>query len=64
VRLTVYNILGESIATLVDGDFSAGSHSVTWDGRSSQGSEVASGVYFYRLESGGQSLTRKMMLVK
>jgi FlgD Ig-like domain len=64
VRLAVYNILGETIATLADGGYPAGSHIVTWDGRSAQGGAVASGVYFYRLESGGSSLTRKMMLVK
>jgi FlgD Ig-like domain/Cohesin domain/Bacterial Ig domain len=64
VRLVVYNILGETITTLADGQYPAGSQTVTWDGRSAQGSAVASGVYFYRLESGGKSLTRKMMLVK
>jgi flagellar hook assembly protein FlgD len=64
VRLSVYNVLGESIATLADGDYPAGEFTVTWDGHSHNGNQVASGVYFYRLEAGGQSLTRKMMLVK
>jgi hypothetical protein len=58
-RLTVYDMLGREVAVLVDGVMSAGSHSVTFDG-----SGLASGVYLYRLESGGKVLSRKFTLIK
>ncbi len=59
VRLTVYNILGRRVATLVDEVQSSGSHMVTWDA-----SSLASSIYLYRLEAGGRILTRKMTLIK
>jgi hypothetical protein len=58
-RLTVYDVLGREIANLVDGEMPAGSHTVTFDA-----SKLTSGIYMYRLQAGGQILTRKMMLVK
>jgi flagellar hook assembly protein FlgD len=64
VTLTVYNIVGQRVITLVDGYREAGSHTVTWDGRSSSGNSVSSGVYFYRLEAGELVASRKMMLLK
>jgi len=48
VRLSIYSISGQKIATLVNGPVSAGAHVVTFDG-----SKLASGVYFYRFESAG-----------
>ncbi len=57
--LTVYNILGQRVATLLAGAMNAGSHEVTFDART-----LSSGVYFYRLESGAQVAVKKMMLVK
>lgn len=64
VTLTVYDMLGRTVTVLAEKDYSAGHHSVTWNGRDERGQSVASGVYFYRLETGGSALTRKMMLVK
>ncbi len=64
VRLTIYNLLGQEVTRLVDGMMSAGEHRVRWDGRSSAGDEVGSGVYFYRLETGDFSSTKKMALVR
>jgi hypothetical protein len=58
-RLTVYDILGRQVAVLVDGAMPAGSHHVTFDG-----SNLPSGVYLYRLESGGKTLQRKFTLIK
>jgi hypothetical protein len=49
---------------LVDGNLEAGTHLIEWDGRGSDGNQVASGVYLYRLLSGEFSQTRKMMLLK
>ena len=57
--ITVYNSLGERVAILVDGFVSAGSHSVTFDAGSLPG-----GVYYYKLQAGKYSQTRKMVLIK
>lgn len=64
VTMTVYNLLGQEVRTLVSGRKAAGDHLVQWDGKDRQGAPVASGIYFYRLESEGKSLVRKMLLVK
>lgn len=64
VTVSVFDVLGRTVCTLAEGMYPAGHHSVTWSGHDERGQAVASGVYFYRLESGGTALTRKMMLVK
>jgi hypothetical protein len=64
VRLTVYDLLGREVAVLVDGEQPAGRHRLTWDGRSRSGAPVASGVYFTRLEAGGEQLTQKLVIVR
>jgi hypothetical protein len=58
-RLTVYDVVGREVAVLVDGVMSAGAHSVTFDA-----SNLSSGVYLYKLEAGGQVLTKRMTLMK
>jgi hypothetical protein len=64
VRLNIFNVLGQHVRTLVDGDMPAGYHTVTWDGNDSDGSSVASGVYFYRITAEDFSSSKKMMLLK
>ncbi len=64
VNLTIFNILGEKVVTLTEGLRTAGAHSVTWDGRDSRGNTVASGVYFYRLDAGDFTATKKMLMMK
>jgi flagellar hook assembly protein FlgD len=64
VTLTVYNLIGQKIVTLVDGMMAAGSHVVTWNGSDSRGLQLPSGVYFYRLESPGFTAARKMLMLK
>lgn len=64
VRLEIYNVLGQQIKTLVDEFQEAGSKSVIWDGRDNSGTTVASGIYFYRMDAGDFSDTRKMMMLK
>ena len=59
VKLTVFNLLGQRIATLVDDSRSAGDYSVRFDARN-----LASGVYFYMLQAGDMTLQRKMTLIK
>ncbi len=59
VSLKVYDVLGREVASLVDAEKNAGIHSVTFDG-----SNLSSGVYFYRLQAGNFSAMKKLMLVK
>ncbi|MDP2960813.1 MAG: FlgD immunoglobulin-like domain containing protein, partial [candidate division Zixibacteria bacterium] len=62
--LTVYNILGQRVRTLVDENKLPGRYEVIWDGKDEKGKEVSSGIYFYRLEIGGSKETEKMVLLK
>jgi len=64
VSLRVYNTLGQEVATLVDGFQGAGYHSAIWDGRNSSGNTVSTGVYLYRLVTGGTVQTARMILSK
>ncbi len=64
VRLEVYGINGRLVATLVNESYVAGHHQVTWAGRDNSGHQVASGVYFYRINAGGFSDVQKMTLMK
>jgi hypothetical protein len=64
VNLSVHNILGQTVRTLVDAVRAAGRHSVIWDGRTTSGEEAGSGVYFYTLRSRDFVLTRRMVLLK
>ena len=63
VRLEVFNALGQRMATLVDGEQSAGAYSARWDGTDAAGRAVAAGVYLYRLTVDGGQQTRRMVLV-
>jgi len=62
VTLTVYNILGQTIITLIDGQRPAGTHYLTWDGKDPQGNQVASGIYFCKITAGDFIQIRKMIL--
>ena len=62
IQITVYDVLGRVVRRITAGAQSIGTHSVLWDGRSSAGQKVASGTYFYRLQAGGESQTKKMVL--
>lgn len=64
VTVTVFNVLGQKVNDLVDENLQAGSYTTTWDGRTANGTEVSSGVYFYRIESENFTQTKKMMLLK
>lgn len=59
VRVEIYNLVGQKIATLMDEKLTAGEHSIVWDAKN-----VASGVYFYKVQLNNVSKTRKMVLMK
>lgn len=64
VRIEVFNILGQKVKVLADGYEEAGYKSVVWDGKDDQGSQVASGVYLYRINALNFSDIKKMTLLK
>jgi len=63
-EVAVYNVIGQQVKTLVEGELESGQHSVVWDGKDASGSDVASGVYFYRLVGSDFESARKMILLK
>ena len=59
VSVEIYNLLGQKVVTLLEGELPAGNHSVTWDA-----SDVSSGIYYYRLTADNQSSIKRMTLLK
>ncbi len=64
VTIEVFDVAGRLVTTLVDERRPAGRHEVSWLGRDSNGEDVASGVYFCRMNAGEKEMTRKMLLLK
>ena len=64
VKLTIHNVLGQELATLVDGIQPAGYHEVRWNGTNASGVPVGSGVYFFRIQAGNFVEMKRMMLLK
>ena len=64
VLLEVFDILGQRVITLFDGPADAGRHSLQWNGLNQNGEMVPSGIYFYRLQSEGVQLSKRMLLIK
>ncbi|MCK4573708.1 MAG: T9SS type A sorting domain-containing protein, partial [candidate division Zixibacteria bacterium] len=64
VSLTIHNILGEKVRTLIDKDLPAGTYTIEWDGTSDRGVDMATGIYPYRIQTESGSLSRKMLLLK
>ncbi len=63
-EVSVFNLAGQKVRTLVSGEMAAGTHSILWDGCDDAGNRLSSGVYISRLEFDGRVQTGKMMLVK
>lgn len=63
-RLTIFDVSGRVVTTLIEGSSSAGRFSVSWDGRDQFGADVASGVYFANLETSKEVVTGKIMVVR
>ena len=64
VAIDVYNVKGEKVRTLVNGELEAGFHSILWNGKDDSGKTTASGVYFYKMKAGKFVSTKKMILMK
>ena len=63
-EITVWNIMGQKVATLYTGDLNAGHHTLNFDGRDSNGKQLTSGMYLYRVAAGKYNATKKMTLMK
>jgi PKD repeat protein len=64
VRLTIYNLVGEMLRAIVNGQRSAGHHSAHWDGRNENGESLASGIYLLTMQAGRFKATKKIILLK
>jgi len=64
VTLTVYNVLGQKVSALVDKEMAPGRYVADWNGTTDGGTEVSSGIYFYKLEASDFAQTKKMILLK
>jgi flagellar hook assembly protein FlgD len=64
VQVVIYDLFGQKVRTVVEGEQPAGFYSLRWDGRNDDGMPLASGVYLYRIQTQGFTQTRKMVLVK
>ena len=64
VKLEVFNILGQSVKTLIDDRRTSGTYTLEWDGTDAGGSKVSSGIYLYRLTSEQFSVIKKMVFLK
>ena len=62
--LTVYNVLGEKVATLMDGQYAPGVYDLTWDGKDASGRVLAGGIYIYRLQTPEFTSVKKMVFLK
>ena len=64
VALRIYDVSGRLVKILAEGVWDAGPHTITWNGFNNKGNQVASGVYFYRLETKDFVKTHKMIILK
>ncbi|NOX19304.1 MAG: T9SS type A sorting domain-containing protein [Chlorobi bacterium] len=64
VSIRIYNMLGQEVNTLVSSDFNAGTYRTVWNGTDNSGNKVASGTYIYRVTSGKNAATKKLILLK
>ena len=64
VTLSVYNILGKKVNTLLNNAMNPGKHKVEWNAKDSEGNPVASGIYFYELNTPSFTARKKMLLIR
>lgn len=64
VSLRIYDVTGRLVSTVVDGELTAGTHNVAWDGRGADGLRLASGIYLYELSMNGQRAARRLVLTR
>ncbi len=64
IQLSIYNLKGQKVKELINGQFVSGKHSIVWNGKDDNGKSVGSGMYFYKLKTNGKQISKKMLLLK
>jgi len=64
VEVTIYNVLGKEVKSLVKGTLDEGEHSFQWNGRDNESQSLPSGIYFYKISTDSRSIFKKMLLMK
>lgn len=64
VTLTIYNVMGQKVRTLVDESKPAGNYTVSWNGRTDRNTPVSTGVYFYKINAGDFNQIKKLLFLK
>lgn len=64
VKLTIYNLKGQKVKELINGQIVAGTHSVVWNGKDNNGKQVGSGLFFFKLKTDNKEISKKMLLLK
>ncbi len=64
VRMEIFNILGQRVRTLIDGNLTQGKHRLIWNGRNDQGQIMPSGIYIYRLKSEKFTSSKRMLIIR
>ena len=64
VSIVIYNVTGQKVKTLVNNVVESGNHNVVWNGTTDEGTNVGSGMYFYKMKNGRYTSTKKMILIK
>jgi predicted glutamine amidotransferase len=62
--LTIYNVKGQKVVELFEGNRKAGKHAFLWDGRDEKGNRVSTGIYFSKIRNGNQAVINKMLVIK
>jgi hypothetical protein len=64
VRLDVFDVQGRRVRVLIDASMEAGAHQIGWDGRDDRGHDLASGLYFYRLQQRNQQIEQRVLRIR
>lgn len=64
IELRIFNVRGQLVKTLVDGEQLAGSYEMVWNGRDNNKKSVSSGIYFYKLSTKDKTIMKKMLMLK
>jgi type IX secretion system substrate protein len=64
VNITIYDVLGRKVKTLINKPYAFGKHTITWDGTDAKGNDISSGIYLYRIKSNEYSKTKRLLLLR
>jgi Secretion system C-terminal sorting domain len=64
VNITIYDVLGRKVKTLINKPYTFGKHTISWDGTDAKSNNVSSGIYLYRIKSNNYSKTKRLLLLR